>query len=74
MKYFFYYPWGVDEDYNQGVVKIFKINENEIDIEYLQNLEFDESIEGSIGFIYQLKNGKLLLVVMMEIIFLQNLI
>ena len=54
---------GVDEDYNQGVVKMFKIkiNDNEIDIEYLQNLEFDESIEGSIGFIYQLKNGKIII-------------
>ena len=54
---------GVDEEYNKGVIKLYKINcgENEIDIEYLQDLELDENIEGNISYIYQLKNGKIII-------------
>ena len=54
---------GVDNEYNQGVIKMFKINceENNINVEYLQDLELDDSIEGNISYIYQLKNGKIII-------------
>ena len=54
---------GVDNEYNQGVIKMFKINceESNINVEYLQDLELDDSIEGNISYIYQLKNGKIII-------------
>ena len=53
---------GVDEEYNKGMVKLYKLefNENEINIEYLQNIELGDNIEGSISYICQLKNGKII--------------
>ena len=54
---------GVDNEYNQGVIKMFKINcdENNLNVEFLQDLELDDSIEGNISYIYQLKNGKIII-------------
>ena len=53
---------GVDDEYNKGVMKLFIINidEDEINIEFLQNIDIDDNIEGSISYIFQLKNGKII--------------
>ena len=54
---------GVDNEYNEGLIKMFKIkcDENNINVEYLQDLELDDSIRGNISYIYQLKNGKIII-------------
>ena len=53
---------GVDEEYNRGIIKLYKLefNENETNIEFLQNIELGDNIEGSISYICQLKNGKII--------------
>ena len=54
---------GVDDEYNQGLIKLCQIDltQNEANIEILQDLEFEENLEGSISSIYQLKNGKIII-------------
>ena len=53
---------GVDEEYNKGIIKLYKVefNDNETNVEFLQNIELGDYIEGSISYIYQLKNGKII--------------
>ena len=53
---------GVDEEYNRGIIKLYKLefNENETNIEFLQNIELGDNIDGSISYICQLKNGKII--------------
>ena len=54
---------GVDDEYNQGLIKLCQIDltQNEANIEILQDIEFEENLEGSISSIYQLKNGKIII-------------
>ena len=59
----FLFIGGVSEEYNKGMIKLYKLDlsENEINIEFLQDMELDEDLEGTISYIYQLKNGKLII-------------
>ena len=54
---------GVDDEYHKGIIKLYKIenDEGETNVEYLQDIILNEDFEGSISFIYQLKNGKIII-------------
>ena len=53
---------GVDEEYKRGIIKLYKIEfqKNETNIEFLQNIELDNEIEGYISYICQLKDGRIM--------------
>lgn len=59
----FLFVGGVSEEYNKGMIKLYKLDlrEYEIKIEFLQDMELDEDFEGAISYIYQLKSGKLMI-------------
>ena len=54
---------GVDSEYSKGMVKLYKIYEEEgkTCIEFLQEVLSEENFEGAISCIYQLKNGKIII-------------
>ena len=54
---------GVDSEYFKGMVKLYKIYEEngKICIEFLQEVLSEENLEGSISSIHQLKNGKIII-------------
>jgi hypothetical protein len=54
---------GVDSEYSKGMVKLYKIYEEEgkTCIEFLQEVLSEENFEGSISCVYQLKNGKIII-------------
>ncbi len=58
----FFLAGGVDDDYNSGIVKLFRFNisENESNIEELQKIELGENANGPISCIYQLEDGKII--------------
>lgn len=53
---------GVDEEYIRGAVKLYKIdiNEKETNIQFLQDIDIGDNVEGPISNIYQLKNGNIM--------------
>jgi hypothetical protein len=54
---------GVDSEYSKGMVKLYKIYEEEgkTSIEFLQEVLSEENFEGAISCIHQLKNGKIII-------------
>lgn len=52
----------MDEEYKRGIIKLYKIEfqKNETNIEFLQNIELDNEIEGYISYICQLKDGRIM--------------
>ena len=54
---------GIDNEYYEGLIKLYKIekDEGEINIEFMQDIELNDDIEGNISYIYQLKNGKIII-------------
>lgn len=54
---------GVDSEYSKGMVKLYKIYEEEgkTCIEFLQEVLSEETFEGTISYIHQLKNGKIII-------------
>jgi hypothetical protein len=53
---------GVDDGCNQGIVKLYKlsIDNNVPNIEELQKIELGKEANGPIYFIYQLRDGKII--------------